>query len=289
MTISLAFVNLSMTQNLQQGLLFPNGGKTLGVLDLADVAFEAEKAGWDGFFIWDNLVNLDPTVSLTAIALKTKKIKFGPMVTSVARRRPWKLARETVALDTISNGRLIFGAGLGDESAYEPYGESSDKLFRAQKLDEGLEILNGLWSGQKFSFEGTHYKISEVESRITPIQKPRIPIWIGGLWPNKGPFKRAARWDGIMPHTVRSVKLGEQLTHQEVKNLMAYIEKYRTDSMDSFSLVMLSSTPPDPSKAAEIISPFIDLGAKWWCESVFEWQIPMDEAIERIQRGPTKL
>ncbi|MHA2385993.1 MAG: LLM class flavin-dependent oxidoreductase [Candidatus Thorarchaeota archaeon] len=258
----------------------------MGPKKLADVAVEAEKAGWDGFFIWDNLVNLDPTVSLAAIAMRTKTIRLGPMVTSVARRRPWKLARETVALDALSNGRLNLGAGLGDESAYEPYGEESDKIVRAQRLDEGLEILNGLWSGEKFSYDGNHYKIKDVQFASKPLQEPRIPIWIGGLWPNKGPFKRAARWDGIMPHTVRSVKLGEQLTHKEVRALMSYIEKHRTNSMDDFSLVMLSSTPPDPGQAEEIISPFNDIGAKWWCESVFEWQIPLEDAIERIKLGP---
>ncbi|MHA2163018.1 MAG: LLM class flavin-dependent oxidoreductase [Candidatus Thorarchaeota archaeon] len=277
-----------MTDKLKHGLLFPNGGQNLGPAELADVAVEAEKAGWDGFFIWDNLVNLDPTVSLTAIGLKTKKMKFGTMVTAVARRRPWKLARETVGLDHLSNGRLIFGAGLGDETAYDPYGEDSNSVVRAQKLDEGLDILNGLWSGEKFSYNGKHYQIKEVQSRSTPMQKPRIPIWIGGLWPNKGPFRRASRWDGIMPHTVRSVQLGEQLTHQEVKDLMSYIEKHRKGSMDDFSLVMLSSTP-DKDHADEIISPFVEIGAKWWCESVFEWQIPLDDAITRIKMGPPSI
>jgi alkanesulfonate monooxygenase SsuD/methylene tetrahydromethanopterin reductase-like flavin-dependent oxidoreductase (luciferase family) len=86
---------------------------------LANLAYEAEQAEWEGVFIWDHIgggqpnVAADPWVVLAAMAVKTERIKLGPIVTPVARRRPWKLARETVTLDRLSGGRLILGVGLG--------------------------------------------------------------------------------------------------------------------------------------------------------------------------------
>jgi alkanesulfonate monooxygenase SsuD/methylene tetrahydromethanopterin reductase-like flavin-dependent oxidoreductase (luciferase family) len=275
-----------VSNKIKQGLLFPNHGSDPRFL--AEIALEAEKAGWDGFFIWDNLVALDPTIGLAAIAYATSKIKIGSMVFNVGRRRPWKLGRELVAIDHLSQGRLIIGAGLGDEGAYTTYGETGGLKPRAEKLDEGLEILSGLLSGEEFEYTGKHYQIKKTQFRDKPVQESHVPIWIGGLWPNKGPFRRAAKYDGIMPHTVRSTTLGEQLTHEEVKDIMRYIESHRKGSMDDFTLAMLSSTPPEEDQAREIISPFIELGAKWWVESVFEWQIPMEDAIERVKAGPTK-
>jgi alkanesulfonate monooxygenase SsuD/methylene tetrahydromethanopterin reductase-like flavin-dependent oxidoreductase (luciferase family) len=211
------------------------------------------------------------------------------MVINVARRRPWKLGRELVAIDHLSQGRLIIGAGLGDEGSYIPYGEAGGLKVRAEKLDEGLEVLSGLLRGEEFEYTGKHYQIKKTQFKDKPIQEPHVPIWIGGLWPRKGPFRRASKYDGIMPHTVRSTTLGEQLTDEEVKDIMSFIEKYRKGSMDDFTLAMLSSTSPEEDKAREIISPFLELGAKWWVESVFEWQVTMEDAIDRIKAGPTKL
>ncbi|KKM00173.1 hypothetical protein LCGC14_1807060, partial [marine sediment metagenome] len=208
-------------KKMKYGLLMPHGGPSLNTPQkVTKYAIIAEQSGWDAFFIWDSISALavDPWVTLASIAMSTKKIKIGAMVTPVARRRPWKLAKEGVSLDQLSHGRLIFGAGLGDDPVFGPYGEDTDKKVRAKKLDEGLDILNQLWSGEAVNFDGKYFNITDI-TYDRPIQSPRIPIWIGGLWPNKAPFRRAAKWDGMMPHTVRSVKKGGEIETEEIKGM----------------------------------------------------------------------
>src|SRR5579862_3268663 len=158
---------------------------------VADLAHEAEDAGWDGFFVWDHLnyklasspeplAIADPWILLAAMALRTRSIKLGPMVTPLPRRRPWKLARETVTLDHLSGGRLVLGVGLGsdDDGEYHDFGEPTDPRVHGGKLDEGLAILTRLWSGKQISYQGQHYQLAPVQFRPTPLQQPRIPIWV---------------------------------------------------------------------------------------------------------------
>ena len=106
----------------------------------------------------------DPWVALAAIAALTERIRIGPMITPVARRRPWKLARETTTLDHLSGGRLIFGAGLGHppDADFDVFGETPHAKVRAQKLDEGLDVLAGLWTGKPFRYDGGYFNLAEV-------------------------------------------------------------------------------------------------------------------------------
>ncbi|MHA2251317.1 MAG: LLM class flavin-dependent oxidoreductase [Candidatus Kariarchaeaceae archaeon] len=251
---------------------------------LAELAKDAEEAGWDGFFTWDQIIgtSTDPWVALSAISMMTKRIRIGPMITPVARRRPWKLARETVSIDRLSNGRLTFGVGLGDPAeAFSTFDEESDKKILAQKLDEGLDILTGLWTGEEFTYNGDHYKVSPVKFLPIPEQNPRIPIWVGGFWPRKGPFRRAARYDGIIPYGAD----GNPLQVDDVVAMKEFIKKHRQTN-DPFDIVILSSTPTDKNEAKEIIAPYSDVGVTWWCESTYEWKLSFDEVKERIRRGP---
>jgi alkanesulfonate monooxygenase SsuD/methylene tetrahydromethanopterin reductase-like flavin-dependent oxidoreductase (luciferase family) len=267
----------------------PHGGKDLNnPKKILEYAILAEKSGWDGFFIWDSLSMycVDPWITLAAIAVKTEKIKMGVMVTPVARRRPWKLAKEIISLDNLSNGRVIFGAGLGDDVVFKPYGEGEDKKHRAEKLDEGLVILDQLLKGEKVNFQGKYFNLTDIQYESS-VQKPRVPIWIGGLWPNKGPFKRAAKWDGMMPHTVRSVKRGERLEINEIKEIMKYIADHRKDSIDNFEMVMLSYLPKEKELALELVKSYYEVGVKWWVESVLEWEAEtLEDVKERIISGP---
>ncbi len=148
---------------LQFGVLVPNFGNCCGSpRELAELAVEAEESGWDGFFIFDHILYsndehvplADPWVALAAIAMNTKRMRIGPLVTPLARRRPWKLARETVSIDHLSKGRLTLGVGLGDpaEVEFTSLGENGEDRVRAEKLDEGLEVLVGLWRGEPFSY-----------------------------------------------------------------------------------------------------------------------------------------
>ncbi|MEC8962832.1 MAG: LLM class flavin-dependent oxidoreductase, partial [Pseudomonadota bacterium] len=174
---------------------------------LAELTRTAEDVGWDGFFVWDHIAwdgrimpMVDPWVALTAIATSTNRIRIGAMVTPLPRRRPWKFARETVSLDCLSSGRMIVGVGIGDALAeFKNLGEVADPKTRGAMLDEGLQVVNGLWSGKAFSFVGEHYTVKDAQFIPATLQQPRIPIWVGGKWPNRVPFRRAAQWDGVFP------------------------------------------------------------------------------------------
>ena len=271
---------------------------------LAELARDAETAGWDGFFLWDHIFFdptfhpiADPWVALAAVALSTERMRIGTMITPIARRRPWKLARETVSVDRLSNGRLTLGVGLGDPVQWDFgfFDEVTDSKTRARRLDEGLDILTGLWSGQPFSYQGEQYKVmKEVTFRPTPIQTPRIPIWVGGWWPNKPPLRRAARWDGVY-----ALKANGEITPEEWRELLAYVQKYRT-STAPFDAAHAGATPGDnPTQAADLIQPYADAGVTWWIEPIDPWRFGWSYEVpwapeatvlmrERIRQGPPR-
>ena len=254
---------------------------------LAALAAEAEAAGWDGFFVQEGLSGeeavVDPWVALAAIATQTRRIRIGALMTPLPRRRPWKVARETVSLDHLSNGRLIFGAGLGFQTLdFAPFGEETDPKVRAEKLDEGLAIISGLWAGEPFSFHGKHYQVSDVRFVPRPIQSPRIPIWIAGQWPYRRPFRRAARWDGIYVMTLKAN--GERLTPEEIRVMVAYVKAHRGRS-DSFDVAFAEETPSDPEKGAKIVKPYREAGVTWWLEGIWGAR---EEMRERIRHGPPR-
>jgi alkanesulfonate monooxygenase SsuD/methylene tetrahydromethanopterin reductase-like flavin-dependent oxidoreductase (luciferase family) len=171
----------------------PNFAEYADPRTAAALAAEAEAAGWDGFFVWDHMVFdrrlrlpvADPWVLLAAVALATERLRLGPMVTPLARRRPWKVARETVTLDHLSGGRLLLGVGLGTPAAdeYGAFGEPTGRRERAAMLDEALEVLILLWSGGTVSSHGRHYRLEEIAFLPAPVQRPRIPILVAGTWP----------------------------------------------------------------------------------------------------------
>lgn len=260
---------------MRYGLTVPNFGQFFDPHVLADLAARAEGAGWDGFFLWDHMLfddNVrpiaDPWVALTAIAMNTARIRLGTLVTPLARRRPWKLARETVSLDHLSGGRLILGVGLGapPDVEFARFGEDPDPVVRAAKVDEGLEVLTGLWSGNPFRFQGEQYQVEEVVFHPPPLQTPRIPIWVAGVWPRKAPFRRAARWDGAFPLTLHGKGLYAAPNPDELKEIAAYIRRHRADPAP-FDLVAAGETPrEDPAKDAAIVAAHEKAGATWWLE-----------------------
>jgi alkanesulfonate monooxygenase SsuD/methylene tetrahydromethanopterin reductase-like flavin-dependent oxidoreductase (luciferase family) len=279
---------------MNYGIYVPNFGEETSAQSLADLAREAEEAGWNGFFIWDQILHsrsnryplVDPWVTLTAIAMKTTRIRIGTTVTAVARRRPWKLARETVTLDHLSNGRLTLGVGLGypPDADFGQFGEDPDSKVRAAKLDEGLEILLGLWSGNPFAYHGKYYTLEKTVFLPKPIQRPRIPIWVGGYWPNKAPFRRAARYDGALP-----LKSGGTMQPKDLREIQTFVNDNRADRTP-FDLVMMGYTPGDePEEARKKVEKYTKAGSTWWLESLFRMKNSVGEMRKRIHQGPPRL
>jgi alkanesulfonate monooxygenase SsuD/methylene tetrahydromethanopterin reductase-like flavin-dependent oxidoreductase (luciferase family) len=174
---------------------------------LARLAARAEERGWDGVFLWDHVLYrapvataTDPWVALAAMAVATERIELGPMVTPLARRRPWIVARQAVALDQLSGGRIVLGLGLGLDSSggeLSRFGEETDDRRRATMLDEGLDVLTGLLSGHPLDHRGEHYRVDDVRFLPPPARPGGMPIWLAARWPNRRPVERALRHDGV--------------------------------------------------------------------------------------------
>jgi alkanesulfonate monooxygenase SsuD/methylene tetrahydromethanopterin reductase-like flavin-dependent oxidoreductase (luciferase family) len=282
---------------MQFAINTPNFGSFGDARLLAELAHEAQEAGWDGFFVWDHLGGspeqappmADPWIALTAMAMVTSRIKLGPMVTPLPRRRPWKLARECVTLDRLSQGRLILGMGIGSDSffkEYSTYGESVNDTLHGAMLDEGLEVLVHLWSGVRVNYSGQHYQLHDALSLPTPLQRPRIPIWIAGVWPGKKPFRRAAHWDGVCP-----LKQADQLMQpQDLQEMLTYLRQFRTNDERFDVLASGNTSGRERQRDLDVIMPYVEAGATWWQESFAGSDAEELEAVRtRIQQGPPRL
>ncbi len=260
--------------------------------ELADLAREAEGAGWDGFFLWDHLQTepngpvADPWVTLTAIAMRTECIRFGALVTPLPRRRPWKFARETATLDRLSRGRLIVGVGIGSDHwrEYSAFGEAADDKAHATLLDESLAIVTGLWTGEPFSYEGTIYTVRNAQFLPTPAQAPRIPIWVAGILPHTAPLRRAARWDGVYPIHWD----GHPVQPDEIREMLSYIHQYRS-SGDPFEVVVAGYVGNESLTAATaLLRTYAEAGVTWWQEGFLPGDT-LDMVRARIHQGPPTL
>ena len=252
---------------LKYGLYLPNFGPFADPHVLVEAAERAERAGWDGLFLWDHVARpggppvVDPWIALAAIASATERMRIGALVTPLARRRPWKVARETVSLDRLTRGRLVFGAGLGSaggaQSEWAAFGEEIDLARRAEMLDEGLAVLAGLWSGKPFSFAGTHFEVEDARFLPTPLQQPRIPVWIASYWPHRRPLRRAARWDGMFT----LFPDGSPQDLGQLVEAVAYARAHRAPDAGPFDVVVCG----DPTGNAEA---YERAGATWWLARV---------------------
>ncbi len=278
---------------MRYGFVIPSGE----VETIVDLAMAAEAAGWDGAFTWDG-INVgpgiavsDPWTTLAAMALRTERVTIGAVVTPVARRRPWKLARETVTVDRLSGGRLVLPVALGatDDGGFGKVGEPTDRRTRAELLDEGLEILNGLWSGEPFRYEGKHYHLEEMTFIPRPVQRPRIPIWVVGAWPRERSMERAALYDGVMPSKQGpDGSFGTPLAPEDIGELRAWLAARRPDGA-RFDIILEGETPgDDPGAAAAQIQPLADAGATWWLEGMWDAMGDPDRLRQRIAAGPPR-
>jgi alkanesulfonate monooxygenase SsuD/methylene tetrahydromethanopterin reductase-like flavin-dependent oxidoreductase (luciferase family) len=259
---------------------------------LAELAREAEQRGWDGVFIWDVIAlsldddpwpNVDPWVALAAIAGATSRVRIGPIVEAVARRRPWKLARETVSVDRLSRGRLVLAVGLGADarSEFEAFGEDADDRVRADKLDEGIELLTKLWRGKPVKHRGRHFRVDQTAFLPTPAQRPRIPIWVGGAWPNRAPLRRSLRWDGFVP--IHPDWPDEVLTPADYRAMRRSVRAER--GSDPFDLVLMTTYSGErPALTLREVDRYENAGVTWWLQS----GDTLAKLRTAIRRGPPR-
>jgi alkanesulfonate monooxygenase SsuD/methylene tetrahydromethanopterin reductase-like flavin-dependent oxidoreductase (luciferase family) len=287
---------------MQYSINIPNLGDFADPRVVADIARLAEQAGWDGLFIWDQLIGYNQDLPadfaatnllLTAAALATTRIRLGTLVTPVPRRRPHQLAREIATLDRLSDGRMILGVGLGNpvQNEYARFGEPTDPKTLAGILDEGLQAITLLWTGQPVSFHGRHVTVDDVLMRPPPTQQPRVPIWVGGDWPHTGPARRAARWDGSVINPGSPWEQPPDVT--VIAEMHEFFQARRAEARRQtapFDLVVGGSTAGKADKARDILGPLADAGATWWDERFpFEQLDKADAVRARIEQGPPRL
>lgn len=246
----------------------------------ATLAVAAEEAGWDGYFSWDSMPTRldpppthDPWVILSAVAAATRRITIGTCVAVLPRYKPHLLARTLVSLDGLSNGRLVLGVGLGGDggASLTAFGEDGDATVRAQKTDEALEVMTRLWAGEPVSFRGTHYSVEDFTLSARPVQKPRIPIWVGGDSP--AAMRRAARWDGWIGPDARPL----ESTADDAVEVRRRLESLRGGA--GIDIAWGGST----SRGIDSVRSFHEAGVTWWIEVP---QGSPDEIMARVQAGP---
>ncbi|MER7457220.1 LLM class flavin-dependent oxidoreductase [Micromonospora sp. NPDC126480] len=265
----------------------PNVGPFADARTLLDLAVAAEEAGWDGVFLWDHVLFHDgdwpvvsPVVVASAIATRTSRIRLGVLVTALPRRRVQVVARETATLDALSGGRLVFGAGIGSmDLEYSAFGEDPDLRARGRRLDESLAQLGALWSGEEVATPTG----ARVRMLPAPVQRPRIPVWCAGRWPNRPGFRRSARWDGVVA-TFTGAGQGVPVPVGQFADAVRFVAAER-GSLDGFDVAVEGWTAPED--AAEVVAPYAAAGLTWWIEAMGWWRGGPDAARERILAGPT--
>ncbi len=259
---------------LKHGIAVPNFGAE--PCDLIELGVATEQAGFDGYFLWDHIVFsntddgppiVDPWLVLSVVAARTSRIRIGTVVTPVPRRRPWQLARTTTTLDRLSGGRVVLGVGIGSP-AYGDFGifhEPSGDRERAELLDEGLDVLAGLWSGERFCYSGKHLTVDPVRFLPVPVQRPRIPVWVAGVLPAPRPIARAARWDGMVPIRFDADRLARP-SPEEIAKVAGQIDAIRGNA-PGYDMVVWAEVASEPAEVAELARPYADAGATWWIET----------------------
>jgi alkanesulfonate monooxygenase SsuD/methylene tetrahydromethanopterin reductase-like flavin-dependent oxidoreductase (luciferase family) len=263
---------------MRQGVNLPNFGPFGSAWAIADISVAAERAGWDGVFIWDHVVRrdvdldvVDPWVALSAAAVATRRVRLGPLVTPLARRRPWNVARAAVSLDALSDGRFILGVGLGTVLGPEfaAFGEETDLRRRGNMLDEGIEVIRAIWSGEPVHIAGQHYRIDGVRFLPTPARSGGIPIWAATERLSGRPVRRAARVDGIFPIDIRPADL---------PILLENVSSVRGE-LRGFDVVTVSTGDDAAS--------WDGAGATWWLREL-PWQQSYAACLAVVNDGPRR-
>jgi hypothetical protein len=278
------------------GFVLPGGPP----LEQVEQAVLAEEAGWDGVFVWESWAYaVDPWTLLAAIAARTERIRLGSMLTPLPWRRPWKLAGQVATLDQLSHGRAILAVGLGaPDAALGKTGEPEDRRTRAALLDEGIDVLEALWSGDG-RFDGEHHHVdmtgteSTIGARLRPVQQPRVPIWVVGAWPRPRSMRRVLRCDGLLPMALGDDGMRD-VTPGDIVEMVGWLDA-NGGRRPGFDIVQEGETPgDDAAAAAAAVKPWAEAGCTWWLEA--RWMVPRDDPAEqarivreRIGAGPPAL
>jgi len=269
------------------GFVLPGGSAT----EQLEQAIVADRAGWDGIFAWEAAYGVDPWTLLAAIAQRTTRVRLGTMLTPLPWRRPWKLASQVATLDQLSGGRAILAVGVGaTDAVLGRTGEELDRRARADMLGEGIDLINGLWVGQ-LKFEGSRYSIdltprAEVATLAQPVQKPRPPIWVVGVWPRMRSMRRVLRGDGLLLHVMGpDGRTFAETKPGDIRTVRAWLGEQGVGP--DFDVISEGETPAaDPARAAEIVAPWAEAGCTWWLET--RWTSAADLQA-RLEAGPPGL
>lgn len=279
---------------MRYGLTLPTGGECGDARFLVELGELTEASGWDGLFLEDYVCyqgdpaapTCPPWPVLAALAVRTTRILLGTAVTPLARRRPWNVAREVAAVDVLSGGRAVLGVGLGDtggsivdDASFTRFGEERDARRRGEMLDEALEIVAGLWSGEPFGFHGAHFTVDEVTFAPVPVQRPRVPIWVGGGYPNSRPTARALRWDGSLLYKETHGGPWEDMMPEDVAALRG-----RAEGRPFTIAVGGTGRREEVDALRDHVRAVAEAGADWW----IEWVPPgaRDAMRAAVARGP---
>lgn len=277
---------------MRYGFVLPGGTAT----EQLELAVLAEQTGWDGVFVWEGAYGVDAWSLLSAMAVRTTRVRLGTMLTPLPWRRPWKVASQALTLDQLSAGRAIVSVGLGAvETGLGSAGEIVDRRHRAELLDEGIDVMTALWSGD-WKYEGRHHRIDLTESieflgGNIPVQQPRIPVWVVGAWPRPKSMRRVLRCDGLLPVTMND----EGFRPTKPDDIRAMIDWLDANGgrRSGFDVVMEGETPPDRDAAADIVRPWQDAGCTWWLDA--RWELPhhggdrLAQVRKRLEAGPPSL
>jgi alkanesulfonate monooxygenase SsuD/methylene tetrahydromethanopterin reductase-like flavin-dependent oxidoreductase (luciferase family) len=268
---------------VRQGIFVPPFDEMADLDRLVKLAQCAERSDWDGLFLWDHLLYsepvvdiLDPYICLAAMAAATSSIQLGPMVTPLVRRRPAVLARQVVTLDKLSHGRLILGLGIGDDGGkgeLSSFGEIVDAPTRGRALNEGLEVLTGLLSGEPVRFHGEHYKALDVVFRPVAERPGGVPIWMAARWPNPAPIRRAAKYQGVVV-----IQMSDP---SDLATLREMLQQAGAD-LNNFDIVINGQIGDDPT-------PWFEAGASWFLTQFGPYHLNFDEVMELVAGGPPQV
>ena len=273
---------------MQYGFVLPGGSAT----EQLEQAVLAEKAGWDGVFVWEAAYGVDAWTLLAGIATRTTRIRLGTMLTPLPWRRPWKVASQVVTLDALSGGRALLTVGLGAvDTQLGHTGEETSRSVRAELLDEGIDIITGLWQG-RLDFQGRHHQVDlRVRRDLADVARPvqhRIPVWVVGAWPRPRSMRRVLRCTGLVPVCMDGSGF-RATTPADVRAMRAWLDE--RGAPDDLDIVMEGETPADdPAAAADVVAPWAAAGCTWWLET--RWAMPHDSAErmqqvhERLEAGP---